>query len=462
MSRTTGTYTAPSSSWNPAVEGTAVDETDWNALLDDIEAALTESVYTGGLGSTDNRLVRTDGTDTKKAQGSAATLDDSGNLSGIANVSATGYLDVAEIATPGNPAANTARLYAYDDSGTTKVAFRDSAGTETVIGSGGGGGGDLVSTNNLSDVDSAATSFRNLAEGISSTQGAILYRDGSQWTALAAGSSGQVLQTQGAGANPQWASVSGAGDVTAALAFGADNVLLRADGTGKGVQATGIAVDDSNNVSGLNRLDFADAKGIHDANGNEVLLFGATVSAVNELKATNAATGNKPVLAAQGGDTNIIMQLQGKGTGGVELEGTSTNDNATTGYVGEVISSGVASGSAVAISSATYGTVTSIDLTAGDWDVQAQIAFTGSATGITQFLGGISTSTSVVGNAEDVTQSRFGLDCASYNASTLQVFSIAPCRVSVTVTTTYYLIGRMSFTGGSAGVCGRILARRAR
>jgi len=80
MARTTGTYAAPASSWNPAVEGTSVDETDWNALLADIETALTESVYTSGLGSTDNRLVRVDGTDTKKVQASSITADDDGGL----------------------------------------------------------------------------------------------------------------------------------------------------------------------------------------------------------------------------------------------------------------------------------------------------------------------------------------------------------------------------------------------
>lgn len=42
---------------------------------------------------------------------------------------------------------------------------------------------------------------------------------------------------------------SGSGDVTAAAAFGTDNVLIRSDGTGKGVQATGITVDDSDNVT---------------------------------------------------------------------------------------------------------------------------------------------------------------------------------------------------------------------
>ena len=83
MPRTTGTYAAPSSSFNPAVAGTNIDEADWNALLDDVEAALTESLYTSGLGATDNRLVRTDGTDTKKVQGSGITVDDNAVMSGI-------------------------------------------------------------------------------------------------------------------------------------------------------------------------------------------------------------------------------------------------------------------------------------------------------------------------------------------------------------------------------------------
>ena len=96
MPRTAGTYAAPSSSWNPAVEGTIVDETDFNALLDDLEAAHTESTYTAGLGSTDNVLVRTDGTDTKKVQGSSVVLSDGGSLSGVLNLGMTGGLFLTE------------------------------------------------------------------------------------------------------------------------------------------------------------------------------------------------------------------------------------------------------------------------------------------------------------------------------------------------------------------------------
>lgn len=38
-----GTYTAPSNSFNPAVEGSTIDEGDWNTTLQDIEDALTAS-----------------------------------------------------------------------------------------------------------------------------------------------------------------------------------------------------------------------------------------------------------------------------------------------------------------------------------------------------------------------------------------------------------------------------------
>lgn len=47
----------------------------------------------------------------------------------------------------------------------------------------------------------------------SDTQGDILYYNGTDWTRLAAGTSGQLLQTQGTGANPIWVTASGTGDM---------------------------------------------------------------------------------------------------------------------------------------------------------------------------------------------------------------------------------------------------------
>lgn len=57
------------------------------------------------------------------------------------------------------------------------------------------------------------------------------------------------------------------------------------------------------------------ATSVVDSAGLSVLLAGATSSAVNQVTATNAATGSGPSLAASGTDTNIALTLKGKGTG---------------------------------------------------------------------------------------------------------------------------------------------------
>ena len=64
---------------------------------------------------------------------------------------------------------------------------------------------------------------------------------------------------------------------------------------------------------------FADAGFIADANGNELLIFQTTGSAVNQIDVTNAATSNPPSLTATGGDTNIGLTLAAKGTGDINL-----------------------------------------------------------------------------------------------------------------------------------------------
>jgi len=59
---------------------------------------------------------------------------------------------------------------------------------------------------------------------------------------------------------------------------------------------------------------------ILDTNGNELFLLTATSSAVNQLTYANAATGNKPSLTASGGDTNIGVSIQQKGSGTVTID----------------------------------------------------------------------------------------------------------------------------------------------
>jgi hypothetical protein len=60
---------------------------------------------------------------------------------------------------------------------------------------------------------------------------------------------------------------------------------------------------------------------INDENDNEQIKFVTTASAVNEITATNAATGNAPNISATGGDTNVDLNLTPKGIGRTTFNG---------------------------------------------------------------------------------------------------------------------------------------------
>jgi hypothetical protein len=59
---------------------------------------------------------------------------------------------------------------------------------------------------------------------------------------------------------------------------------------------------------------------ILDTGGNELFKLTATGSAINELTYANAAAGNKPTFTATGGDTNIGVSIQPKGSGTITLD----------------------------------------------------------------------------------------------------------------------------------------------
>ena len=69
---------------------------------------------------------------------------------------------------------------------------------------------------------------------------------------------------------------------------------------------------------------------IKDTNGNELLKFTATASAVNEVTVTNAAAGGSPIVSATGGDTDIGVKLTPKGAGKVEVTANDINLSGTT------------------------------------------------------------------------------------------------------------------------------------
>lgn len=62
----------------------------------------------------------------------------------------------------------------------------------------------LANSSTGTAVPTGLTASNYIDSAIGSTQGALLYRNSATWVALPAGTNGQILQTQGAVANPQW------------------------------------------------------------------------------------------------------------------------------------------------------------------------------------------------------------------------------------------------------------------
>lgn len=111
---------------------------------------------------------------------------------------------------------------------------------------------------------------------------------------------------------------------------------------------------------------------IDDSNGNEIIIGDvATASAVNEITVTNAATGNRPRIAATGGDTNISLAIRAKGTGGIVLEDKNGNEVLKT-------ADGTASAvNEVTVQNAATGNGPEVQATGGDTDITLNLVAKG-------------------------------------------------------------------------------------
>jgi hypothetical protein len=148
-----------------------------------------------------------------------------------------------------------------------------------------------------------------------------------------------------------------------------------------------------------------------------------------------------------------------------QLPATATNDSAAAGKVGEYIESVIASGSAVSLVTATAKTVTSISLTAGDWDVSANCGFTGGATTqVTYMTASVSTTTNTLDQTNGRQNNIYSNAAAVFNATAggLPALPIQSLRFSLSATTTIYLVAQTSFTTSTASAFGLLRARRVR
>lgn len=143
-----------------------------------------------------------------------------------------------------------------------------------------------------------------------------------------------------------------------------------------------------------------------------------------------------------------------------QIPGTQTNDNANAGNVGELISSTVVVGSAVSLTTATPANVTSVSLTAGDWDCYGLLVrHLAATTSITLLKSSINT-TSATDGTLGTTMAQFAT-AANVNANDHSEI-VGPVRESLASTTTVFLVADDTFTVSTNAGYGTLRCRRAR
>lgn len=159
-----------------------------------------------------------------------------------------------------------------------------------------------------------------------------------------------------------------------------------------------------------------------------------------------------------GGTGNLIVQTLRAGTvktaatftDTVQIAGVTDASAPGTGIVGEYLTN---SGSGVGLTSNVAANLTSISLTAGDWDVWGVSSVSYSATGINN-IASLSTTSATHGGVNQTYSS-----AAAFNA---YAHSVAAQRFNVSTTTTVYLVVSTNFGSGTATGSGWIYARRRR
>lgn len=143
--------------------------------------------------------------------------------------------------------------------------------------------------------------------------------------------------------------------------------------------------------------------------------------------------------------------------------GVTDGSAAAAGTVGELLSATVASGSAQALTSDVGLGLTSIALTAGDWDLWGSVEFLGNAaTALYATVGCINTGSGSITDATSGFAAGYYAGATVFAGTVVVTVAIPILRVNISSTTTYYLNAKASFTTNTCSGYGGIFARRRR
>ncbi len=181
--------------------------------------------------------------------------------------------------------------------------------------------------------------------------------------------------------------------------------------------------------------------------GNNPTITGGTIDGAPVGNTTKAAGGFTTVVA-----TGTITPSSTNG-----IVGTTTNDNANAGSIGEYASS---SSTGTSLTSGTAASIASVSLTAGDWDVEGVMTTIPAAgTTCSQRAAGINTVTNTI---PATNTGAFNLGNYASAAGIAEAMMTPVVRISIASTTTVFLVGQVSFAVSTLTANGFIRARRVR
>jgi len=231
------------------------------------------------------------------------------------------------------------------------------------------------------------------------------------------------------------------GTIAPTISFANSTLFIGETITGAGY---GLIVNSGRQLTVSNSLIAGLNAGSLTATVNYLEVKNSVISIVN-----NSATYYKIFgVTTFGGELNVEM-----------VGGTTTNNNAPAGFVGEYVETIVAPASAVALVTATWKTVTSISLSPGDWDVTSSVGLSlAGSTTVTYFQSNISSATDNAGLDENRSSTPYPGTTLSVNPKQVNVTT----RYSVSVNTIVYLTAIAAFAVSTCGAYGKISARRVR
>jgi hypothetical protein len=337
------------------------------------------------------------------------------------------------------------------------------------------GGSPTTALVNAASITAGWTGQLSLARGgtaanLTASNGGIFYSTASAGAILAGTATARQMLQSGASTTPAWSTATYPATTTI-------NQLLYSSSantvTGLATANSSVLVTDSGGIpslsttlpSGISATSMSltspkiGGNIIDPTNGTSILLAisSAGGTPVNYVNTINSTTGNPASIIAGGSDSNIELTLASKGTKGVAVKGVTDASSAAAGYVGELISSSIVTGSAVSMSTGVAKDITSISLTAGDWDVWGNVVLTSNGTALQIAIGWISTTSATTPNASLYS----GINNTS-NTNAATYINCLQKPINVSSTTTVYLSGYATFASGTMTGCGNIYARRVR